>query len=68
MVLIFKLRTDREIEYTGNVPPFKSVVNLSVFSLRTRIPPATLVGKLMWAYIVAGQLLGEHFQYTLSPK
>jgi hypothetical protein len=21
MVLIFKLRTDREIEYTGNVPP-----------------------------------------------
>jgi hypothetical protein len=47
---------------------FKSVVNLSVFSLRTRIPPATLVGKLMWAYKVAGQLLVEHFQYTLSPR
>jgi hypothetical protein len=43
------------------------LINLSVFSLRTRIPPATLVGKLMWAYKVAGQLLVEHFQYTLSP-
>jgi hypothetical protein len=47
---------------------FKSVVNISVFSLRTRIPPAILVGKLTWAYIVAGQLLVEHFQYTLSPR